>query len=247
MTATLQSHATDGVLTLTLNRPEALNALSAELYHRLADHLAAADRDPAIRVVVIRGAGRSFCAGNDLGDFLEPSRDALAGPRRLLHTLATLETPLVAAVQGHAVGIGTTLLLHCDQIVCGEQARFLLPFTRLGLVPEGGSTRLLPEWLGHPRAFSLLVMGEPCDAATARDLGLVNEVVPDEALGEALERRVARLLALPDEAVRQGKRLLRGQGRREALEQAIEEELAHFSRLLAGEEAQRALYAAQRG
>lgn len=241
----LTIHRKEGVLSLVLSRPERLNALDSALYHALAEALEAGDRDADIRAIRLTGEGGSFCAGNDLRDFLDydGSPEGLAGPRRLLLTLAGLETPLLAGVQGHAVGIGTTLLLHCDQVICSEEAKLRLPFTRLGVVPEGGSSKLLVEWLGHPRAFDLLVMGESCDAATARQLGLVNRVVERAALEEALDERIETLMSLDPEAVRQAKRLLKGHGRREALQQAIAEELEHFGRLLAGERAQGAIRA----
>lgn len=239
---TLIGRRDGALLRLTLNRPGSLNALDKALYHALADALAAAEADDEIAVVLIDGAGESFCAGNDLHDFLDAGdRDeALAAPRRLLEALASFSKPLVARVQGHAVGIGTTLLLHCDLVLCRDDARFALPFTRLGLVPEGGSSLLLPGLVGHPRAFEWLVMGEPCDAEEARRLGLVNAVLPGEALDAAVERYLTRLLALPQAAVCQSKALLRAP-RREALAEVMREELAAFAERLESPEAQAAL------
>lgn len=239
---TLIARREEGVLRLTLNRPESLNALDKTLYHALADALAAAEADDAIAAVLIEGAGESFCAGNDLHDFLGVGgrEQALDAPRRLLEALASFTKPLVARVQGHAVGIGTTLLLHCDLVLCRDDARFALPFTRLGLVPEGGSSLLLPGLVGHPRAFAWLVLGEPCDAEEAQRLGLVNVALPGEALDAELERYLSRLLSLPQAAVRESKALLRAP-RREALAEVMREELAAFAARLASDEAQAAL------
>ncbi|WP_027967795.1 enoyl-CoA hydratase/isomerase family protein [Halomonas halocynthiae] len=243
MSEFLKIYQSGGVLNLTLNRPESLNALNNKLYHDLSEALETGDRDETISVIRLTGAGNSFCAGNDLNDFIDYIRGdkGLEGPKQLLLTLAKLQTPLVASVQGHAIGIGTTILLHCDQVVCSKETKFKMPFTGLGVVPEGGSSKLLVDWLGHPRAFSLLVMGETCDANTALQLGLVNQVVEPEVLDDAVNQRIQKLLSLPREAVFQAKRLLRNHGRREALQKAIKDELEIFSRLLASEEAQHAI------
>nr|WP_298380370.1 enoyl-CoA hydratase-related protein [uncultured Halomonas sp.] len=240
MSQLLISQQAQGVLRLTLNRPESKNALNRPLYAALSEALAQADEDSAVQVVVIDGAGDSFCAGNDLQDFLVAD-DPLAASRRLFKILTAFSKPLVAKVQGHAVGIGTTLLLHCDLVLCQEEARFLLPFTRLGLVPEGGSSLLLPQLIGHPKAFELLVMGETCDAATAQQLGLVNAVLSAADIEDALAQRLKRLLALPQAAVRQGKAMLRDH-QRERLRQIVEEELDVFEEYLHTPEARAALH-----
>lgn len=243
MSEFLKIHQSDGVLSLTLDRPERLNALDFDLYQALERALKMGDRDESIFVIRLSGTGKSFCAGNDLYDFIDYSGGLkeLDTPAQLLMTLSELQTPLVASVQGHAVGIGCTLLLHCDQVVCSREAQLKMPFTALGVVPEGGSSKLLVDWLGHPRAFSLLAMGESCDADTALQLGLVNQIAELEALDDALEQRIEKLRALPREAVFQAKQLLKGHGRREALQQAIRSELEIFGDLLASKDAQHAI------
>jgi enoyl-CoA hydratase/carnithine racemase len=232
------------VRTVRMNRPEKKNALTVPMYEQIGAAIEGADAAPAVRCIVIAGAPGAFCAGNDLQDFLAASANAEGLAPRLvefLKTLARAETPLVAAVSGLAVGIGTTMLLHCDHVVASSDARFSTPFVHLGLVPEAASSLLGPRRMGHARAFSLLAMGRPLDAAGALAAGLVNSVVaPAEVEAEAM-KAAREIAALPAQALAATRRLLRG-----SLEEAvarIDEEAAEFKRRLASPEARAAFEA----
>jgi enoyl-CoA hydratase/carnithine racemase len=199
------------VCELRFDRPEKRNAITQRMYQALAAGLHAAEADEAVRVVLLSGAGASFCAGNDLNDFVSGPPFSSAHPvMDVLRTLATFEKPLIAAVHGPTVGIGVTMLLHCDLVVAAQGTQLIMPFVALGLVPEAGSSLLLPRLLGQQRAAELLLLGEPLAAAAAERLGLVNRVVePDQLLDEA--RALAqRLVRQPAEALRATRRLLRG-------------------------------------
>ncbi len=205
--------AVDGpILTLSMNRPDKKNALTNAMYGALANGLQRAHDDPAIRCILIRSEGDSFTAGNDLSDFASIS--AGAGPTerhvtRFLHGLAAADKPIVAAVHGLAVGVGTTLLLHCDVVCVTEQARLVTPFVNLALVPEAASSLLLQARIGYARAFSMIAMGEPVDGKTAVEWGLARHLVAPEAL-RAKALAVAHTLAeKPIGAVRATKRLMR--------------------------------------
>jgi len=232
------------IRTVRLNRPEKKNALTVPMYAALVEALAGAGASAQIRCVVIAGAPGAFCAGNDLQDFLDASSNAEGLAPTLigfLHALARAEKPLVAAVSGLAVGIGTTMLLHCDHVVAASDARFSTPFVHLGLVPEAGSSLLAPRRLGHARAFSLLAMGRPLDAAGALAAGLVNSVVaPDQVDAEAMKAARA-IAALPAQALAATRALLRG-APDEAIRR-IDEEAAEFKRRLASPEAKAAFEA----
>lgn len=199
------------VLTLRMNRPEKRNALTHTMYSGLADGLDAADADPGVRVVVIAGAGGHFTAGNDLGDFLTaPPRDGSELPvGRFLRTISHFRKPLVAAVEGNAVGVGTTMLLHCDLVYAADTAKLQLAFVNLGLVPEASSSLLLPRVVGHARAAELLMFGEPFGAAEAERYGIVNKVVPAAELAAFVRERAAVLAAKPAGALRNTKQLMR--------------------------------------
>ena len=227
--ATASEHITvedaDGVRHLVLDRPAKKNALTRAMYARLADALEEAAGDDGVRVVVLSGRGGTFTGGNDLGDFM---MDPPTGPDspvfRFLAAAVGLPKPLVAAVEGAAIGIGTTILLHCDLAYAAPDAVFKMPFVDLGLVPEAASSLLLPRLAGPVRAAELLLFGEAFTAETAHEIGLVNAVVGD-ATGHALER--ARTLAQkPPAAVRQTKALLR-----RASADAVAETMAHEGRL----------------
>ncbi|HXB18832.1 MAG TPA: enoyl-CoA hydratase [Steroidobacteraceae bacterium] len=201
----------EGVCELRFDRPEKRNAVTHRMYQALAAGLHAAEADEAVRVVLLSGAGASFCAGNDLNDFVSGPPFSSAHPvMDVLRTLATFDKPLLAAVHGPTVGIGVTMLLHCDLVVAAQGTQLIMPFVALGLVPEAGSSLLLPRLVGQQRAAELLLLGEPLDAAAAERLGLVNRVVaPDKLLDEA--RALAqRLVRQPAEALRATRRLLRG-------------------------------------
>jgi enoyl-CoA hydratase/carnithine racemase len=198
MTEQVQIGKSEGILKLTLARPDKKNALTNEMYGALADAIEAAESDPAVRVVLIRGEGDSFTAGNDLSEFAAVAAGKVQGERhvtRFIHSLGRSTKPLVAAVQGRAVGVGTTMLLHCDLVVLAENALLSTPFISLALVPEAASSLLMPQRLGHARAFELFALGEPISAKVALEWGLANRVVRLEELdGEAiaLAQRLAR-------------------------------------------------------
>ncbi|MFT4234804.1 MAG: enoyl-CoA hydratase-related protein [Microbacterium sp.] len=214
----------DGIRQLTFNRPEKRNAITSAMYTTLAGGLAEADADPSTRVIVLTGAGGFFTAGNDLGDF-RPGADA-SDARRFLHAIVDCATPIVVAVEGVCVGVGTTLLQHSDFVYAGERTIFALPFTKLGLTPEGGSSQLLPRRAGRLLANRLLLLGEKFDAATAQRAGLVTDVVPDgRALDAALEC-AQKLLALPPEALTDSLHLLADD--RDALHELIDQEIEVF-------------------
>jgi enoyl-CoA hydratase/carnithine racemase len=200
-----------GVCELRLDRPEKRNAITHRMYQALAAELHAAAADEGVRVVLLSGAGASFCAGNDLNDFVGGPEFTSAHPvMDVLRTLATFDKPLVAAVQGATVGIGVTMLLHCDLVVAAQGTQLIMPFVALGLVPEAGSSLLLPRLVGQQRAAELLLLGEPLDAAAAERLGLVNRVVPPDRLLDEARTLAQRLVRQPVEALRATRRLLRG-------------------------------------
>lgn len=231
----------DGIIVLRLDRPEKKNALTGAMYAALMEAFAQADRD-RLAAVVLTGSGGSFTAGNDIADFLAYARQpGAAPPFRFLEALVALETPLVAAVEGVAVGIGTTILLHCDLAYAGPSARFQMPFVDLGLVPEAGSTRLLPERVGGVKAAELLLLAEAFDAEEALRLGLVNAVVPAAALMDHALAQARRLAAKPRGALRTTRALLRRD--RDALLAVIRAESEAFGAALASPEARAAFEA----
>lgn len=198
------------VLEIILNRPDKKNALTRAMYDGIVSGFRRAEEDAAIRVMLLYAHGDAFCAGNDIGDFqarAQTEETLHASP--FLDALSTLTKPLVAAVNGQAIGVGTTMLAHCDIVVASRNARFAMPFTGLGLVPEAGSSLLFARLAGHQRAAALLLLGEAIEAETAQAWGLVNRVTEPEALLPAARSYASRLAALPPEAVRQTKHLLR--------------------------------------
>ena len=214
MTEQVEINNSNGILTLTLKRPDKKNALTNEMYGALADAIEGAENDTAVRVILIRGEGDSFTAGNDLEDFLKDGTSNTGTPRasnavKFLYSLVHNEKPIVAAVDGIAIGIGTTMLFHCDYVLASNKASFSTPFIHLGLVPEGASSLLAPRAMGHQRAFAMLVMGRTLNAEDARAAGFVNAVVEPDHL-EAEARKVAReICALPAEAVAISRKLLK--------------------------------------
>lgn len=230
------------VLEVTLNRPEKKNALTRAMYQAVEDAFATADADPTIRVVLLTGAGDTFTSGNDLKDF--QARAGTGGALQaspFLAALSSLTKPLVAAVNGAAIGVGTTILAHCDLVVAARSARFVMPFTSLGLVPEAASSLLFPRLLGHQRASALLLLGEPMDAATALAWGFVNQVVPDAELLGVARGLAGRLAALPPQAVQMTRNLIK-HGRTD-VPGRIEQELALFHERVASPEAAEAFQA----
>jgi enoyl-CoA hydratase/carnithine racemase len=237
-----------GVLAITLARPERRNAITIAMYAALADAIANAQQDPSLRLITLSGEGEDFTAGNDLADFLAamPRDGAEGGDEiavwRLLRALAGNELPLIAAVHGNAIGIGTTLLLHCDFVLAEEGTRFSLPFVDLGLVPEAASSLLLPRLAGRRRAARYLLLAEPFGPEEAFEWGLVTKVVPAGGLDQALSETVAALLAKPAEAMRLTQKLLRHGARDEMLER-FELENSHFSERLQSAEVKEAITA----
>jgi len=229
--------------TLLFSRPAKKNALTVAMYATLAERLDEAAAEPEVRAVIMTGAGDAFTSGNDLGDFMaHPSMDADHHVVKFLRALVRFPKPIVAAVNGVAIGIGTTMLLHCDLVLSASSARFQLPFVKLGLSPEGGSSLLLPRLAGFQRASELLMWGEPFDAATAYRLGLVNDVYPEAELGRQVAARIEKVLALPPEAVRAAKELVRGP-LREELERTMARESVVFGQRLGSAEATEAFTA----
>ena len=209
-----------GVLSITLARPERRNAITVAMYAALAEAVESAAGDDSVRVITFHGEGQDFAAGNDLADFLQAlPRDTNEIPVwRFLRSMATCETPLVAAVHGNCVGIGTTMLLHCDLVVAEEGTRFSLPFVDLALVPEAASSLLLPRLAGRRFAARYLLLSEPFGVVEALDIGLISHVATPGELEERLANIVAALLAKPAGALRQTQRLLRHGARDEILE-----------------------------
>ena len=233
-----------GVLRLTMARPERRNAITVAMYAALADAIEGAATDPSIRVIVIEGQGDDFTAGNDLADFINTLPALDSGDDvpvwRLLRALARNQVPLIAAVHGNAVGIGTTMLLHCDFVLAEEGSRFVMPFVDLGLVPEAASSLLLPRIAGRRRAARYLLLGERFGVDEALDLGIASHKVPAGGLKAALDTLVAALLAKPPEALRQTQALLRREATDEILAR-IELENGHFGERLSSDEVKQAI------
>jgi enoyl-CoA hydratase/carnithine racemase len=236
-------HTEGGIATIAFARPDKKNAITAAMYAAMADGLAAAAADPAVRAVLITGSAECFTAGNDLQDFLAnpPSGDD-SPVWRFLHRLAGFPKPVVAAPCGVAVGVGTTLLLHCDLVYAGDNARFSVPFAALGLCPEAASSLLMPAIAGWQRAAEKLLLGEPFGADEAREMGVVNRVLPAaEAIGFA-RAQAAKLAALPPASLRETKRLMKG-AMADAIPARMAEEGMVFGRMLRAPEAREAFTA----
>ncbi|MFM1895845.1 MAG: hypothetical protein RLZZ385_919 [Pseudomonadota bacterium] len=226
------------VFIITIDRPEKKNALTRTMYRALADGLRQADANPAIRVVLIRGARDCFTSGNDVNDFLATPNPQEERPSvDFMKTISRTQKPVIAAIGGLAIGIGTTLLLHCDLVYASEQCFLQLPFTRLGICPEAGSSLLLPEIIGHQRAAELLLLGDRFSAQQARDYGLVNAVLPQDEYQQFALDKAHELAALPGDAVVTSKRLIKRR-LESVLPATIELELKEFARLLQSPEAQ---------
>jgi enoyl-CoA hydratase/carnithine racemase len=232
------------VLAITLARPDRRNAITVAMYAALADAIEGAATGPSVRAITFSGEGQDFAAGNDLADFLQvlPRGDEEIPVWRFLRALAQCEIPLVAAVHGNCVGIGTTMLFHCDLVIAAEDARFSMPFVDLGLVPEAASSLLLPRLAGPRRAARYLLLAEPFGADEALAIGLASHVVAAGALDDALSATVAALLAKPPEALRKTRGLLRHGGRDEILER-MKLESGMFAERLASPEVKEAISA----
>jgi len=230
------------VRVIRLNRPEKKNALTRAMYGAVTEAIRESDQNEAIRCLVIAGHAGAFCAGNDITDFLSAAQGDL-DPRahQFLLALARRQKPLVAAVNGVAVGVGTTLLLHCDHVVAGTTATLSTPFIKLGLIPEAGSTLLAPMRMGHARAFSMLIMGRPLTAAEAKDAGIVNTVVDPAQVDDIALDAAREIAALPPRTVAVTRGLMRSH-LDDVLKQ-IHAELTHFKELLQSDEARAAFTA----
>lgn len=211
MTEFVKTELDSGVLTVTLARPDKKNAINNDMYGALADAVERAEKDPAIRAVVFQGDGDSFTAGNDMADFAAQSKDPtiVSHVHRLLKDLAGSTKPLIAAVQGNAVGIGTTMLLHCDLVYVAPSARLITPFVNIALVPEAASTHLLPARIGYARAYAMFAFGEPVDGATAVSIGLANALVPAEELRAKAREAALKLAKRPGGSLSHTKALMR--------------------------------------
>ena len=232
----------NGVLSIMLARPERRNAITVAMYSALADAIESAAENRTIRLITIEGQGEDFTAGNDLGDFLQamppPGEDLPVW--RLLRALARNQVPVIAAVHGNAVGIGTTMLFHCDFVLAEQGCRFVMPFVDLGLVPEAASSLLFPRLAGRRRAARHLLLGEPFGAGEALEMGLASHVIPQGQLKGALAALVATALAKPPEAIRQTQALLRREDTDEILER-MELENGHFAERLHSDEVKAAI------
>ena len=236
----------NSVLSIILTRPERRNAITVAMYAAMADAIEGAADERSIRLITIEGQGEDFTAGNDLGDFLQAMPQPGDGQDipvwRLLRALAKNQVPIIAAVHGNAVGIGTTMLFHCDFVLAEEGSRFIMPFVDLGLVPEAASSLIFPRLAGRRRAARYLLLGEPFGVGEALELGLASHAVPHGGLQAALEGLVTALLAKPPEALRQTQRLLRREDTQEILDQ-MELENGHFAERLQSDEVKGAIAA----
>jgi len=231
-----------GVRTIRMNRPEKKNALTQPMYAAMTAALREAAMSEAIRCIMLAGSPGAFCAGSDIGDFQKRAEGGLEPVTvDFLHALARNQKPLVAAVGGLAVGIGTTMLLHCDHVVAATGTVFSTPFVKLGLIPEAASSLLAPMLMGHARAFALLVMGRPLNADEAKAAGLVNTVVEAAAVEDVALQAAREIAALPAGAVALARKLMRGH--LDDIVQRVDTEAMHFKERLQSEEA-RAAFAA---
>jgi enoyl-CoA hydratase/carnithine racemase len=233
----------DGVMTIALNRPEKKNAITAAMYQTMADAMAEAGEDAAVRAILIRGGEHVFSAGNDLEDFMKsPPSGEDAPVLQFLRRISCAEKPIVASVSGAAVGIGTTLLLHCDLVYAAETATFSLPFSQLGLCPEAASSLLLPRLAGYALAAEKLLLGEAFDAHEAHRMGIVNRLLPAGEVDAFAHAQAVKLSALPASSLRVTKMLMkRAQG--QEIAERMKEEVVHFGKMLLAPEAREAMTA----
>jgi enoyl-CoA hydratase/carnithine racemase len=237
MTDQIVTTLNEGILQIRINRPEKKNALTADMYAAMADALGQADRNAQVRVVTLTGTGDSFTSGNDVADFL--SRDTSSSDERpvgtFLTTIAGSQKPLIAGVNGMAIGIGVTMLLHCDLVYAADSATFQMPFTNLGVVPEAASSQLLPQMIGYHRAAELMLLGERIDARRALEIGLINGVTSASELPSVLAARAAVIAAKPASSILATKGLLRRAPESTIARMSVEN--SEFARLLQSPEA----------
>jgi enoyl-CoA hydratase/carnithine racemase len=231
------------VLTITLNRAEKKNAITSAMYQTMADALVEAQADPQIRAVLIRGSTGIFSAGNDLEDFMkQPPVGENAPVFQFLRAISSAEKPLVASVAGAAVGVGTTLLLHCDLVYAADTATFSLPFSQLGLCPEAASSLLLQRVAGYQGAAEKLMLGEPFDAKEAQRMGFVNRLLPAAEVDAFALQQAQKLAALPASSLRVTKQLMKRAAQHE-IQTQMTEEAVHFAKMLLAPEAREAFKA----
>jgi enoyl-CoA hydratase/carnithine racemase len=233
----------NGILTIVFDRESKKNAITAAMYQQLADALQDADSDSAVRAILISGKPQAFSAGNDLEDFLKnPPSQKEAPVFQFLWQISHANKPIIAAVAGIAVGIGTTMLLHCDLVYAADNAKFSMPFTQLGLCPEAAASLLLPQLAGYQRAAEKLLLGEAFSAQQAYEMGLVNRVLSQEELLPFAQQQAAKLVVLPASSIRITKQLMK-KNRVTATETQMVSEIEHFSKMLTAPEAKEAFTA----
>lgn len=226
------THTEDGILTITINRPDRKNSLTAAMYAVMADALEAAQSDPAVRVAVVQGHDAIFSAGNDIDEFLNKPPAGLDSPVfRFLRTIATFPKPLLAAVCGPAVGVGTTMLFHCDLVFAGDNAAFSMPFVNLGICAEAASSLLAPRMFGYHRAAEALLLGEPFLAEAALEAGLVNRVLPPTEARAYAQAQAKKLAAKPLSSLVEIKRLMK-MGQQDEILRQMDAEGASVARML---------------
>lgn len=232
-----------GILTIEFNRPEKKNAITVAMYQTMADALKEADADTEVRAILFCGKPEIFTAGNDLGDFMKnPPKSSDSPVSQFMYSLSHVAKPVVAAVSGAAVGIGTTMLLHCDLVYAADNATFSMPFSQLGLCPEFSSSILLPQLAGYHRAAEKLMLGEPFPAQEAFEMGLVNKVLPLADLPAFAQEQTAKLVALPASSIRISKRLMKD-NQAATIEAKMVEESKYFAEMLSAPEAREAFMA----
>lgn len=220
-----------GVLTVWFNRLDRKNAITTAMYATMADALASADSDPSLRVAVLQGHDSIFTAGNDLADFQKGAPGDDSPVFRFVHSIARFSKPLLAAVCGPAVGVGTTMLFHCDMVYAGENAAFSMPFVNLGLCPEAASSLLAPQTFGYHRAAEALLLGEQMSAQAAFDVGLVNKILPVSEVNAYAQAQARKLTAKPMSSLLEIKRLMK-KGQHAAVSQQMTDESSSFRRML---------------
>jgi enoyl-CoA hydratase/carnithine racemase len=235
---------THGILTIEFNRPDKKNAITSQMYQAMADAIKEAESDSAVRAILIVGKPEIFTAGNDLEDFLKNTSAEVADRpvAQFMRALSAATKPVVAAVAGNAVGIGTTMLMPCDLVYAAENAKFALPFTQLGLCPEFSSSMLFPQMVGYPRAAEKLLLGEAFSAQEAYEMGMVSRILPTADLIEFAHGQAAKLVALPASSLRTTKRLMKS-AQADAIQTRMMEENKHFGEMLVAKEAKEAFTA----
>jgi enoyl-CoA hydratase/carnithine racemase len=240
---TIRTHTADGVATIEIARPEKKNALTVAMYQQMADAIGAAHDDGTVRAILIHGQPDIFTAGNDLEDFMKnPPADEKAPVFQFMAALGYSEKPVIAAVNGAAVGIGTTMLLHCDFAYCADNAMFSMPFVSLGLCSEFASSLLVPLSAGYHKAAEKLLLGEPMSAEEALEMRIVNRILPPGEVLDYARKQALRFNGLPPTSVRETKRLMKA-GWRSVTEKIIQDEAKSFARMLRTDEAKEAFNA----